>query len=300
MLAAAGLEASDIPGLDADQIISGQFDTDRIVDHSLTAAKLHDYSTCLMQEDHPGYSPDFYLGLFWYQPSTAQLRVYSRGSGPQNIWLPVGFGLLQQQNLRFAFTFDATTSTVVSITQYGAPLGLQPGDPIPVATDILAGAYGVCVTPGNNITLHDVNGVNFTDGDWMLCAGESAGWVYVDVGQGGGGGGGAQVLDDLLDVTIGGNNPVDINITPDARVPLADGHILRYYAAINQWVNAPERGGAQVTPTPPTTLHHLERSGGTRNQVDCLSAMTTVTLSSGFQLHPKAVAAVVATAPLSC
>ena len=245
------LESSDLPPISIDDV-QGEITIDGNVtlgECAVNGPNICDYATCLMQEDHPG--PGEFLGQFWYTPSTAQLRVYARGSGPENIWLPVGFGLLQQQNLRFAFTFDATTSTVVSITQYGAPLGLKPGDPIPVATDTLAGAYGVCVEPGNSIALFDVENASFTQGDWIVCAGEATGWVHVDVGQGGGGGGGVQILNDLLDVTIGGNNPVDINLTPDARVPLEDGHVLRYYSAINQWINAPDRNGAYIDSTPP-------------------------------------------------
>ena len=232
----SGLSSEDIPNLNADKITSGQFPTARIEDGAITAPKLGDYSTCLMQEAFPG-AGDF-LGQFWYTPSTAQLRVYSRGSGPQNIWLPVGFGLLQQQNLRFAFTFDATTSTIATITQYGAPLGIAPGDPIPAATDLLAGAYGVCVTEGNGITLHDVNGTNFTIGDWILCAGEVAGWQHIDIADGAGGGG-AQFLNDLLDV--------DTTI----RVP-EDGDILKYNAAIGQWINVPDSANAAVGDTPPS------------------------------------------------
>ena len=244
------LTQPDIPGLDASIIVSGQFGTNRIEDHSITSKKLHDYATCLMQEDFPG-AGDF-LGQFWYTPSTAQLRVYSRGSGPENIWLPVGFGLLQQQNLRFAFTFDADTALITSITQYGAPLNLKVGDPIPAPTDTLSGAYGVCVVEGGNLTVHDVNGVNFTIGDWVLCAGETTGWLHIDIADGSGsGGGGAQVLNDLLDVTIGGPNPVGSEVGP--AVALQDGDILRYYSSIGQWVNAPERAGVETGENPPTT-----------------------------------------------
>nr|BDD46111.1 hypothetical protein 10 [bacterium] len=242
---------SSIPDLDASIITSGQFGTERIEDDAINAKKLADYSTCLMQEDHPGAG--HFLGQFWYTPSTAQLRVYSRGSGPQNIWLPVGFGLLQQQNLRFAFTFDATTSTITSITQYGAPLGLQVGDPIPAANDANAGAYGICVVEGAGIPLLDVNGVNFTVGDWILSAGATAGWQHINTVDGNSGGGGAQFLDDLLDVTIGGPNPVDINLGPNVApaVALQDGDILRYYSSIGQWVNAPERTVIPTSADPP-------------------------------------------------
>ena len=233
-----GIEQSDIPDLDASIITTGQFGSTRIEDASIISTKFADYSTCLMQEDFPGQG-DF-LGQFWYTPSTAQLRVYSRGSGPQNIWLPVGFGLLQQQNLRFAFTFDATTSTINSITQYGAPLGLAVGDPIPVASDINAGAYGVCVVAGTGVSLLDVTGANFTIGDWILSAGEVAGWQHINTVDGGGGGGGAMFLNDLLDVTV-----------PTPSTPLADGQILRYDGDVGQWINVPNTAAVVVGDTPP-------------------------------------------------
>lgn len=244
------LVATDIPNLNADQITSGQFPTVRLEDDSVTGPKIADYATCLMQEDFPG--PGDFLGQFWYTPSTAQLRVYARGSGPENIWLPVGFGLLQQQNLRYAFLFDGSTGLITGITQYGAPLGLAVGDPIPTATDELSGAYGVCVVEGSDITLHDVNGTLFTVGDWILCAGETTGWVHIDIADGaGGGGGGAQVLDDLLDVTIGGAGTFDLNGNPVQQIALQDGQILQYNSGIGQWVNRDVALGAHTGETPP-------------------------------------------------
>jgi len=150
------LTANDIPNLSADKITSGQFPTDRIEDEAITAAKLDDYSTCLMQEDVPVTSDDNFLGRFWYTPSTAQLRVFGRGSGPENIWLPVGFGALTQQNLRVGFTYNATNGTVVTITSYGANVGLTVGGLVPDPTDALTGIYGVCVVSGNSLTQHDL------------------------------------------------------------------------------------------------------------------------------------------------
>ena len=243
VVAGSSIEQNDIPDLSAGIITTGQFGTARIEDNAITSAKIDDYATCLMQEDFPGQG-DF-LGQFWYTPSTAQLRVYSRGSGPQNIWLPVGFGLLQQQNLRFAFTFDATTSTISSITQYGAPLGLAVGDPIPTATDINAGAYGVCVVAGTGVSLLDVTGANFTIGDWILSAGEVAGWQHINTVDGGGGGGGAMFLNDLLDVTV-----------PTPSQPLQDGQILQYNGDVGQWLNVPNSAAVTIGDTPPNAAEN--------------------------------------------
>ena len=53
-----------------------------------------DYSTVLAQEGQPTGQ---FLGQLWYQPSTAQLRVFGRGSSG-DLWLAVGFGNLQANN----------------------------------------------------------------------------------------------------------------------------------------------------------------------------------------------------------
>ena len=234
------LSSSQVPNLDASKITTGQFPTARIAPNAITDELIADYATCFMQEESPGDSGEF-LGQFWYQPSTAQLRVYGRGSNGQ-IWMPVGFGALQQQNLRVGFTYDASNSSIVSITQYGAAIGLKAGDPIPEATDANTGIYGVCVVPGNAISLLDLNGVNHTAGDWILDVSETVGWSHIDVtSDGSGGGGGATVLNDLLDVTIaGGGLPA-----------LADGQFLQYRSDIGQWINVDFVGGATVSATPP-------------------------------------------------
>jgi len=202
-----------------------------------------------MQEDFPG-AGDF-LGQFWYTPSTAQLRVYSRGSGPENIWLPVGFGALQQQNLRVGFTYDATTSQVVTVTTYGINAGIAVGDVIPDPSEALVGVYGVCVVAGNAITIHDLTGTVHTAGDWILCLGETQGWVHVDTNtNSGGGGGGASILNDLLDVTIGGNT---YNADgPVQAIALEDGHVLQYRADLGQWVNRPGGGSVSIGADPPS------------------------------------------------
>ena len=71
-----------------------------------------------MQEETPGDNGEF-LGQMWFQPSTAQLRVYARGSNETEL-AACWFRGTAQQNLRFGFTYDASNSTIVSITQYGA------------------------------------------------------------------------------------------------------------------------------------------------------------------------------------
>ena len=216
----AVLAVNQVPNLPASIITSGQFPTERLEDDVITSEKVGDYATCLMQEAFPGEG-DF-LGQFWYTPSTAQLRVYARGSGPQNVWIPVGFGNLQQENLRFGFTYDATTSTIINLTAQGLQAGLVAGAAIPQPTDELSGLYGVCIEAGNSITVPELTGKVHTPGDWIVCITAAEGWIHVDVTSGGGGGGGATVLNDLLDVNISS---------------LENSQVLQYDGGLTQWIN---------------------------------------------------------------
>ena len=231
----AQLQASDIPEISADKITSGEIDSDLLAECSVTAPKICDYATCLMQEDHPG--PGDFLGQFWFTPSTAQLRVYARGSGPQNIWLPVGFGALQADNLRWLGTYDADTDTIVSLTTIGQSYGLSAGDSFPVPTDALSGGYFLCQVAGNNCTQNDLTGITHDPGDWALCIDGTQGWIHIDAapgGGGGGGGGGAQYLNDLLDVTIGG---VGGPFSTAPAMTLAGNQLFKYDSGSGKWRN---------------------------------------------------------------
>ena len=215
---ASFISAADVPNLDASVITSGTFTGDRIADRTITEEHLTDYSTCYVQEGQPSANPK--LGQFWFTPSTNQLRVYGRGSG-QDLWLSVGFGALQQANLRWGGTVDASTSTISSVTAIGVSEGLEAGQPIPNPSDELSGLYFVVDTEGNAITLPNVNGDLCTPGDWVLCVDEAQGYLHIDVSAGGGGGG-AQKLNDLTDVTV---------TTPEA------DQILTYNEITGNWTN---------------------------------------------------------------
>ena len=222
------LTPEQVPDISADKITSGELPTARIADGAITAPKLHDYATCLMQEDFPGRGD--YLGQLWFTPSTAQLRIYSRGSGPENVWLSVGFGNLQQNNLRWMGTFNAESNLIVSLTAIGISSGLTAGTPFPAPSDTLSGGYFVCQVGGENMTQPDIDSAVFTPGDWALCLNEAEGWIFIDASAGGGGGGsgGVEYLGQLKDVEIGGNASP---FTPTTRVALSGDQYLRFDAS---------------------------------------------------------------------
>ena len=240
------LEESDIPEISADNIVGGELNPDLLPECSVTAPKICDYATCLMQEDNPG-AGDF-LGQFWYTPSTAQLRVYARGSGPENIWLPVGFGALQANNLRWGGTYDADTDTLVMLTAIGVSEGLTAGQPFPAPTDQMSGIYFICQVAGNNCSQPNINNQTHTAGDWALCIDQAQGWIHIDAnaGSGGGGGGSAQYLNDLLDVEIGGASSPFSAAGDTERVDLSRDHILRYDGNAGLWRNTDIIDGGSI------------------------------------------------------
>ena len=238
------LTPDDMPELSYDMITSGEVQLGSLAECAVTGPNICDYATCLMQEDNPGKG-DF-LGQFWYQPSTAQLRVYSRGSGPENIWLPVGFGALQANNLRWGGTYNADSDTIVTLTSAGSAAGLQAGSAFPAPTDGLSGLYFVCETAGSNCTQPDLSGITHSEGDWALCVDAAQGWVHIKTGTGGGGGG-AQRLNDLLDVEIGGAaSPFGAAGGVEPAVALSRDQILRYDGGSGLWRNTDIIDGGSI------------------------------------------------------
>ena len=224
------LDAADVPTLSFDKISGGEIDTAFLPDFSIQGRHINDYTTCFMQEGQPIGN---FLGQLWYTPSTAQLRVYARGSAG-NQWSPVGFGALQANNLRWLGTYDADTDTVVSLTAIGVSEGLSAGGTFPVPTDALSGGYFVCQVPGNSMTQLDLTGISHDAGDWVLCLDATQGWTHVDVSaSSGGGSGGARYLKDLLDVEIGGAaSPFST-----ARTTLGANDLLRFDGVAGLWRN---------------------------------------------------------------
>ena len=91
---------ADIVNLDASKLTQGILPAARIDNHSIVKEKLANYATTVIQESDPGTGD--YIGQFWYRESDAQLRTWSANS-----WIPVGFGRLSEENLRFCGTFNA-------------------------------------------------------------------------------------------------------------------------------------------------------------------------------------------------
>lgn len=202
------IEVADLPALIPADRLDGQITNAQLGDAVVEADNLADYATSYMQESQPDTGE--FLGQLWWQPSTAQLRIYSRGSAG-NQWSPVGFGALQADNLRWGGTFDASTGQIGVVASSGQSDGLTPGSSFPAPSDALQGLYLLCETAGNNVSQPNISGETFGVGDWALCLGSAQGWMLINTAAGGGGGGGgSSTLSGLLDVELSGNQDEDL------------------------------------------------------------------------------------------
>ena len=184
------LAAGDIPDLATSKITTGTFGTNFVANDAITMDKLANLSTGFIQEASPDIS-DLPTGVFWLQESTGQLRIFNGNS-----FFSVGFGRLAEENLRFCGTFNASNGTIVTLTAFGTSAGFTVSNAIPAGTATLAGAYFVCVTPGNGTAV--VPSTSFDAGDWCLCVGADN-WDRIDTLSGPGS---VSSLNDLSDVTV--------------------------------------------------------------------------------------------------
>ena len=246
------LDESDIPELPASKITSGQFDSSQLADGSVTKEKIADYAISYIQEASPSVTDPGHIGVLWYQESTGQLRMWNGNS-----WMPVGFGRLSNDNLRWGGIIDASTGLVAGVTSSGTNAGLKIGEALPTATDNLGGLYVVASVGGDQITV--TPGVTYDAGDWCLCINKAEGWVRIDTLSSGGGGGGASTLGELLDVTLTAE---------------AEGEFLQLQAT-GQWSNI------EVTPD---TIGALKPGDNVSELVNDAGYLTSATLPPGADL----------------
>jgi len=221
--------------------------------------KLADYSISFIQEAEPTLTPDIHIGCLWFQESTGQLRIYSGNS-----FLPVGFGKLSQENLRFGGSVNATTGLVVNLTDAGRSAGLTVGLALPPATDALGGLYVVVSTGGNNIGI--TPGITYDAGDWVLYISLAEGAIRIDT-LSSGGGGGLISLNDLIDVDI--NNA-------------QGGDTLVYDPTSGQWQNI-STSAERITLSPEFngTLTTFELSSIVEDQNNVMMSVGGVILEPG-------------------
>jgi hypothetical protein len=174
------LQASDIPDLDASKIISGSFSGSFLAENSVTALQLADDGIAQIGESAP--DPQF-AGQWWVNPSDRSTYIWVGSVGSDletsnGYWLNVGYGNLQNENLRFAGTYSASGNVIESTTQYSTQAGLIIGAPLSPPSETNNGLYYIVTSSGTGTG--SAPSVLFEPGDWVLSLGEGSTWSKLD------------------------------------------------------------------------------------------------------------------------
>ena len=168
---ASALVAANIPVLDASKITTGEFETARYADSSVTAAKLANYTTSQIGEALPVAD---YTGQFFFSPLAGELYLWDG-----NVWQPVG---VTTGAIVLAGTYNATTNLIASTTLEGSALGLVSGGALPSASNTNSGYYLVVSTGGTGTAPAPTNVL--APPDLILSTGSA--WIEIDVSAGSG------------------------------------------------------------------------------------------------------------------
>jgi hypothetical protein len=174
------LQASDIPDLDASKITSGSFSGSFLAENSVTALQLADDGIAQIGESAP--DPQF-AGQWWVNPSDRSTYIWVGSVGSDletsnGYWLNVGYGNLQNENLRFAGTYSASGNVIESTTQYSTQAGLIVGAPLSSPSETNNGLYYIVTSSGTGTG--SAPSVLFEPGDWVLSLGEGSTWSKLD------------------------------------------------------------------------------------------------------------------------
>jgi hypothetical protein len=195
VVASIGLDATDIPDLDASKITTGTFASARLAPNSVTADQLADYGIAQVSSTQP--VPEF-AGQLWINPTDRTAYVWVGQVAPaQGYYLPLNNEFGAQANLRFGGTYNANTNVVASLNTYGAESGLTVGSALISPTAASSGVYLLVTTSGTGVS--PAPAVALDVGDWILSPGSGTTWTHVNLV-----GAGISVID-AEDVTFDGS-----------------------------------------------------------------------------------------------
>jgi len=178
--AATSLIADQIPALDASKITTGTFSSERLATNSVTAEQLADNGIAQVSESAP--NPQF-AGQWWVNPSDRSSYIWVGQIGEtletsNGYWLNLGYGNLQNENLRFAGTYNASGNTIATVTQYSTQAGLNIGDVLTAPSESNNGLYYIVTTSGYGTGAAPVG--TLSAGDWVVSLGQGANWETLD------------------------------------------------------------------------------------------------------------------------
>ena len=193
--AGADLAEADIPALPGSKITSGTIDIARIADDAITAAKMANSSTCIIQSiAQAGFPTAAFTGQLCFDSVAEDAYLWDG-----NAWQAIT--TLTKGSVVNGGTFNASTSKMASVTTAGSAAGLVVGSNLPTASATTDGVYVVVATAGTPSSPAPVVALN--PPDYVLGVTNAAGssWNEID-----------------LSATVSGKTASNVSFTPYGQV----------------------------------------------------------------------------------
>lgn len=179
----ATLDPADIPDLDASKITTGTFGSAFLAPNSVTAEQLADNGIAQVSQSAP--DPQF-SGQWWINPNDRSTYIWVGTVGPtletsNGYWLNLGYGNLQQENLRFAGTYTASGNVVETVTTYSEQVGINIGEALPAPAEGNSGLYYIITASGTGTGFAPNEAL--APGDWVVSLGQGTNWERLDFGS---------------------------------------------------------------------------------------------------------------------
>ncbi len=171
----ANLTDSDVPDHSAAKLTSGTLPIARIADDAITAAKMANSSTCIVQSiAQAGFPTAAFTGQLLFDSVAEDAYLWDG-----NAWQAIT--TLTKGSLVNGGTFNASTSKMASVTTAGSAAGLVVGSNLPTASETTDGVYVVVATAGTPSAPAPVTSLNPPDYILGVTNASGSSWNEIDL-----------------------------------------------------------------------------------------------------------------------
>jgi len=173
----SALTDAEIPNISAAKLTSGTIDAARFAANSIGRDKFSDTSTTIFGSvSQSGYPTASYAGEFFFDSVEEDLFIWD-----SNAWQPVT--TLTKGSLKLGGVYDASNSTVSSVTSHGSSVGLTVGQNLPTPSSTTDATYLIVGTGGTPSGIPNGPTGELIPPDYLLSVTSSTGssWVEIDL-----------------------------------------------------------------------------------------------------------------------
>jgi hypothetical protein len=173
----SSLTDAEIPNISAAKLTSGTIDAARFAANSIGRDKFSDTSTTIFGSvSQSGYPTATYAGEFFFDSVEEDLYIWD-----SNAWQPVT--TLTKGSLKLGGVYNASNSTVSSVTSHGSSVGLTIGQNLPTPSSTTDATYLIVGTGGTPSGIPNGPTGELIPPDYILSVTSSTGssWVEIDL-----------------------------------------------------------------------------------------------------------------------